>query len=150
MAMQERLEGIRDYLNTIDTILTSIKRAAEILHAVSSEYSPTLTMTDVDKRHKAFVVQYERIQFTTLGKGNHGAIFYLYKGITKCIPPGMSELGETNKNETLYVNLDDLLYIAYNLNTFMNIAISEIIKNEMSNVVQCVNQLKESAIADLL
>jgi len=149
MSMQDRLDGINKYLRIVDYLIECIHKANTQLSKTAGLYTNTIELTEFG-RTKLFIGKFDRLQFSTPGQNYEGTILYVHDEKEKSIPPTKETLGKSIGDGNIYINLDDLVYIACILEKFTEHVTHEIIKNQMNDIQDCIKTLKESAVADLL
>jgi len=151
MAMQERLDSVKKYLQVINYMLSYVRTTEELLSNIAYDNKNNMNY-EIDGRNQLFIVKKDKLVFVIDKDSKEGNIAIELKKGYKRLPKDVNYIGKNSKSNSQYdyIDLDDLLYIVHNLKEFRNICIEKILKENDEVLNQYIDEIKESAVADLL
>jgi len=149
MSMQNRLELVKDYLHKISFILSYVNDVCDTLAKLTHENKNNIEYTEYNKdaRSDLLIIEHENIIFMMAYNRDSGKILLNRNKEYKKLPSKIENLGGTDKD---VMTLDDIIYVATHIKVFMEICIEKIYKKNNETIENYINDIKESAVADLL
>jgi hypothetical protein len=155
MAMQETLNRALTYINTLDIILNRLKFCCKVLNRFcTSEAIPSKTWQELKKQNKHFIFTKENICFRFdigIVDQRGGTIYYIRDDKLINFPGSAQDAGKPDSNNDMTTATADEIYkTGVHLVDFFTSLIGEF--NDMSflNMTENINNMRDSAVADLL